>query len=32
MMIPEKILLGLSIMIVADMLQLPPVRGKLIFP
>lgn len=32
MMIPEKILLGLSIMTVADMIQLPPVRGKLIFP
>ena len=32
MMIPEKILLGLSIMTVAGMIQLPPVRGKLIFP
>ena len=31
MMIPEKAFGGLSIMTVADSLQLPPVRGKLIF-
>ena len=31
MMIPEKIFAGLSVMAVADLLQLPPVRGKLIF-
>ena len=31
MMIPEKALAGLFIMIVDDLFQLPPVRGKLIF-
>ena len=31
MMIPEKAFAGLSVMTVADLLQLPPVRGKLIF-
>ena len=31
MMIPEKAFAGLSVMIVADFLQLPPVRRKLIF-
>ena len=31
MMIPEKAFTGLSVMTVADLLQLPPVRGKLIF-
>ena len=30
-MIPEKAFAGLSVMIVADLLQLPPVRGKRIF-
>ena len=29
MMIPEKVFTGLSVMIVADLLQLSPVRGKL---
>ena len=31
MMVPEKVFAGLSIVTVADLLQLPPVRGKLIF-
>ena len=31
MMIPEKVFAGLSVMTVADLLQLTPVRGKLIF-
>ena len=31
MMIPEKAFVGLSIMTIADLLQLPPIRGKLIF-
>ena len=31
MMILEKIFAGLSVMTVAGLLQLPPVRGKLIF-
>ena len=31
MMIPEKAFAGLSVMSVADLLQLPPVRRKLIF-
>ena len=31
MIIPEKAFTGLSIMTVEDLLQLPPVRGKLIF-
>ena len=31
MMIPEKAFAGLSVMAVADLLQLPPVRGKPIF-
>ena len=31
MMIPEKVFAGLSVMTVADLLQLHPVRGKLIF-
>ena len=30
-MIPEKAFTGLSVRSVADLLQLPPVRGKLIF-
>ena len=30
-MIPEKAFVGLSVMTVADLLQLPPVRVKLIF-
>ena len=30
-MIHEKVFAGLSIMTVADLLQVPPVRGKLIF-
>ena len=30
-MIPEKAFAGLSVVTVADLLQLPPVRGKLIF-
>ena len=30
-MIPEKAFAGLSVMAVADLLQLPPVRGKPIF-
>ena len=30
-MIPEKAFAGLSLMTVADLLQLPPVRGKPIF-
>ena len=30
-MIPEKAFSGLSVMTVADLLQLPPIRGKLIF-
>ena len=30
MRIPEKAFAGLLVMIVADLLQLPPVRGKLI--
>ena len=30
MMIPEKAFAGLSILSVADLLQLPPMRGKLI--
>ena len=32
MMIPEKAFAGLSVMTVADLLELPPVRGKLISP
>ena len=28
MMIPEKAFAGLSVMTVANLLQLPPVRGK----
>ena len=31
MMIPDKAFAGLSVMTVADLLQLPSVRGKLIF-
>ena len=31
MMIPEKAFAGLSVMTVANLLQLPPVRGKIIF-
>ena len=31
MMIPEKVFAGLSVMTVADLLQLTAVRGKLIF-
>ena len=31
MMIPEIAFAGLSVMTVADLLQLPPVRGKVIF-
>ena len=31
MMIPEKVFVGLSVMTVADLLQLPPVRGKFLF-
>ena len=31
MMIPEKAFAGLSVKNVADLLQLPPVRGKLLF-
>ena len=31
MMSPEKAFLGLSVMTVVDLLQLPPVRGKLIY-
>ena len=31
MMIPEKAFAGLSVMTEADLLQLTPVRGKLIF-
>ena len=31
MMIPEKAFTGLSVMIVADLLKLPPVGGELIF-
>ena len=31
MMIPEKAFVGLSIMTKADLLQLPSIRGKLIF-
>ena len=31
MMIPEKTFAGLSVMMVADLFQLPPVRGKLMF-
>ena len=31
MIIPEKTFAGLSVMTLADLLQLPPVRGKLIF-
>ena len=31
MMIPEKAFVGLSIMTIADLLQLPSIRGKLIF-
>ena len=31
MMIPEIAFAGLSVMTVADLLQLPPVREKLIF-
>ena len=31
MIIPEKAFAGLSVMTLADLLQLPPVRGKLIF-
>ena len=31
MMFPEKAFAGLSVLTVADLLQLPPVRGKLIF-
>ena len=31
MMLPEKDFAGLSIMIVAKLLQLPPARGKLLF-
>ena len=30
-MIPEKAFAGLSVVTVADLLQLPPVRGKHIF-
>ena len=30
-MIPEKAFAGLSVMIVVDLLQLPPVRGNLVF-
>ena len=30
-MIPEKAFAGLSVITVADLLQLPPVRGKLYF-
>ena len=30
-MIPEKVFVYLSAMTVADLFQLPPVRGKLIF-
>ena len=30
-MIPQKTFAGLSVMTVADLLQLPPVRGKPIF-
>ena len=31
MMIPEITFAGLSVMMVADLFQLPPVRGKLMF-
>ena len=31
-MIPGKAFVGLSVMTVAGLLQLPPVRGKLLFP
>ena len=31
MMVPEKVYSGLAVMTVADLLQLPPVRRKLIF-
>ena len=31
MIIPEKAFAGLSVMVVGDLLQLPPVRGNLIF-
>ena len=31
MTIPEKAFVGLSVMTIADLLQLPPIRGKLIF-
>ena len=31
MMVPEKVFAGLSVVTVADLLQLPPVSGKLIF-
>ena len=31
MIIPEKAFAGLSVMTLADLLQPPPVRGKLIF-
>ena len=31
MMIPQKVFAGLSVTIVADLLQVPPVRGKFIF-
>ena len=31
-MIPRKAFVGLSVLTVADLLQLPPIREKLIFP
>ena len=31
MMNPEKVFVGLSVMTVADLLQLPPVRGKFLY-
>ena len=31
MMIPEKVFAGLSVMVVADLFQLPPLSGKHIF-
>ena len=30
-MIPEKVFGGLAVMIITDLLQLPPIREKLIF-
>ena len=32
MTIPRKAFAGLSVMAVADLLQLPPAKGRLIFP